>query len=600
MPVRLLELVRKYPYTHGLSSPTTDLQLLPRPQQTTTLHDALLVRVGYEVSSENQLPTSKLNPSVLLADALSTKVEGEYAELWAKITAAASKIGTEAPLTNVFADETIRFLSLVQGKPQEDGRSPTFSLLSLVENHRASSPTGVSNLAKPHLDYGPLTTPLSPINIGGDWEHFSNSGFLDVSPNILPLASTLFDTDIEKTVPPEPPAISRKSSRRVSVPRKVEVSMVEPPSQGPVEVEPPQPQQVITTSGFEIVQIDEAFVDFWSDALFDPIASDWPAFVLCRFKPALVPELKFGTVGDSKTLTWLILEQMFTVKPPPPPAPPPPQPVPLPVHDDEVEQPASPVPQTPSGRRRFNFWSISRTASASSTGSQKLKKTSKGQKVNELGEVIEDDVKQDTVKIKLPGMKRKSSEGKAKEKNQESAKSMDLKPSSTPLPAVLENVADAPAVTSSVVSATAAIAARVVENVPEPEISAGKEAPATSEVSELHVDATVPDPTIEPPNIPVEGTPAETHGTDNVFIDVSQTSVVDSGVLKLGDATKVEATDIPNPGAETELTSSATGVLLREGSSAMETVNEEAEPEALKIDHSPMGMCSVYWFKYPM
>ena len=595
MPVRLLELVRKYPYTHGLSSPTTDLQLLPRPQQTTIVHDALLVRVGYEVSSQNQVPTSKFNPSVLLGDALSTQVEGEYAELWAKITAAAYKIGTEAPLAKVFADETLRLLSLVPGKPKEETRSPTFSLLSLVETHRASSPTGVSALAKPHLDYGPRTTPLSPINIGGDWEHFSNSGFLDVSPNILPLASTLFDTDIEKTVPPEPPAISRKSSRRVSVLKKIEA----PSLQEPVEVEPlpSQPQQVITTSGFEIVQIDEAFVDFWSDALLDPIASDWPAFVLCKFKPTLVPELKFGPEGDLKTVTWLILEQMFTVKPPPPPPPPLPQPVPPPADDEEVEQSTSPVPQTPSGRRRFNFWSISRTASASSTGSQKTKKVPRGQRVNELGEVIEDGVKRDTVKIKLPGMKRKSSEGK----NVKEKKSMDLKPSSTPLPAVLESVADAPAVTSSVVAATSAIATEVVENVPEPEISAVKEAPVTSEVSELHVDATVPDPTIVP-NIPVEGTPAET----NVPIDVSQTSVVDSRVLKLDDATKVGATDIPNPGAEAELTSLATGVLLGEGSAAVETANEEAEPEALKIDQEepiasiPMGTSSVYWFRYPM
>src|SRR6266545_2659024 len=151
MPVRLLELVHKYPYTHGLSSPTTDLQLLPRPHLTATLHDALLVRVGYEVSSQNLVPTSKIDPSVLIADALSTKVEGEYAELWAKITAAASKSGTEAPLSNVFADETLRLLSLVAGKPKEV-KSPTFSLLSLVETHRASSPTGVSVSAKPHLD----------------------------------------------------------------------------------------------------------------------------------------------------------------------------------------------------------------------------------------------------------------------------------------------------------------------------------------------------------------------------------------------------------------------------------------------------------------
>src|SRR6266540_6195349 len=43
MPTRLLELVRNYLCTQGLSPPTTDLQLLPYPRFTTPLHSALFV-----------------------------------------------------------------------------------------------------------------------------------------------------------------------------------------------------------------------------------------------------------------------------------------------------------------------------------------------------------------------------------------------------------------------------------------------------------------------------------------------------------------------------------------------------------------------------
>ncbi|KAF8809976.1 hypothetical protein BYT27DRAFT_7038537, partial [Phlegmacium glaucopus] len=86
MPIRLLELVRKYPYTKGLSSPTTDLPLLPRPPFTTHSHDAFFVRIEIELPYGKRKPNSKLHPLSLLSDAFSTKVEeGEYTDLWAKI-----------------------------------------------------------------------------------------------------------------------------------------------------------------------------------------------------------------------------------------------------------------------------------------------------------------------------------------------------------------------------------------------------------------------------------------------------------------------------------------------------------------------------------
>ncbi|EIM84318.1 uncharacterized protein STEHIDRAFT_32774, partial [Stereum hirsutum FP-91666 SS1] len=63
----------------------------------------------------------------------------------------------------------------------------------------------------------------------------------------------------------------------------------------------------------ERIKLDEAFVDFWSDALLDPIASDWPKFVLCQLKP--IPALQ-----EPKPVTWLVIEQAF-VRPPPPRSP---------------------------------------------------------------------------------------------------------------------------------------------------------------------------------------------------------------------------------------------------------------------------------------
>jgi hypothetical protein len=235
MPVRLLELVRKYPYTQGLSSPTTDLQLLPRPRFSTPTYEALFVRIEIEFPKASLKPKSKMHPLNLLADAFSTQVtEGEFAELWAKITAASKNGSSPSPLSNIFADETIRFLSIIPdaraGKSQE-AKSPTFTLLPTSPTKKAFSedaqeqPTALGSQHKKFVSepVASTPTPISPLginNIGSDWAQFSSSGFLDSTPAIVPLVSTLFDTDIEKTVPPSSVSVSRKSSKRVRSPRK--------------------------------------------------------------------------------------------------------------------------------------------------------------------------------------------------------------------------------------------------------------------------------------------------------------------------------------------------------------------------------------------
>ncbi|KAJ7666474.1 hypothetical protein B0H17DRAFT_907710, partial [Mycena rosella] len=64
---------------------------------------------------------------------------------------------------------------------------------------------------------------------------------------------------------------------------------------------------------FQIVQLDEAFIDFWSDALLDPISASWPAFVICKIKSS-VPAVN---AADSKKVGWLIIEQRFVTPRPP-------------------------------------------------------------------------------------------------------------------------------------------------------------------------------------------------------------------------------------------------------------------------------------------
>ena len=419
MPIRLLELVRKYPYTKGLSAPTTDVSLLPRPPFTTRLHDAFFVRIETELPYSRRKPSSKLHPLSLLADALSTKVEGEYADLWAKITTA-SKDGDNPSFSNIFTDDTIRFLSLVPEEPiGREVRSPTFSLISPVSPHRGSlfvddadkSEGVVAGHSKSSTEFSPLT-PLSPLAnmVGSDWAQFSASGFFETSPNAIPLASTLLDTDIEKTTPPDPIIpLSRKSSKRSkaaspSSPRKsvdlAHSGRETSPEGKPEDVE--DQKTIIKASQLQVIQLDEAFIDFWTDSLLDPISADWPAFIICKFKSSLVPGLTIGVAEEGqkqKTIQWLILEHVYTIRTPPIPS--------VPSMAETVRpRSTSPGSQSTSGKKRFSFWSVSRTASNSSAASHKGKKKDQELRVGEMGELLEEEhgneAKESMFKVKSP------------------------------------------------------------------------------------------------------------------------------------------------------------------------------------------------------
>jgi hypothetical protein len=432
----------------------------------------------------------KIHPLNLLADAFSANIDSaEYAELWAKITVASKNGSDPSPLSNIFADETIRFLSLVSdggnGKEKE-AKSPTFSILPLsppTSPVKRSFSTGdepsTSRAAVEHVHHKFATdpvsaTPISPLPIGSDWAQFSSSGFLDSSPAIVPLVSTLFDTDIEKTVPRDPPVqtLSRKSSKRakrksVDVPRAVAIAdsfATEVSSAGvAASIEGEESGPVVKATKLEIIQFDEAFIDFWSDSLLDPITSKWPTFIICKFKSTLVPRLTYGKAEEGKpqkTLKWLILEQVYTVKPAPPPAPVVAPPI---VDPEPTEVPSSPTAST-SGKKRFMFWSVSRsgsTSSATSTG-DKEKSKKKTPKISEMGELIEED-----------GGKPPSSSTKNRKSVDQKRKSVDqAKKSVDQKPMVEQAVVEGSTTTTNAVVAAAAIVATgatVLAAVPEAE-----------------------------------------------------------------------------------------------------------------------------------
>ena len=80
MPLRLIELVKKYPY----GPPETEDGLLPRPRFSTRRFDAVFIRVETTAQSTK----SKLHPVSLVKEALRANIEaslGENGQLWEKV-----------------------------------------------------------------------------------------------------------------------------------------------------------------------------------------------------------------------------------------------------------------------------------------------------------------------------------------------------------------------------------------------------------------------------------------------------------------------------------------------------------------------------------
>ncbi|TFK26954.1 hypothetical protein FA15DRAFT_245889, partial [Coprinopsis marcescibilis] len=368
MPKRLLELVKKYPYQDG-PSPTTDLKLLPRPQFTTRRYHALFVRVETELPSESLRPKSRTHPLRVVAEALAAgpaSNDGHAAALWGRILEASKTKDSGSPLSRIFADETIRFLTLTP--PSPDGgdddeaiksptlalftpsspRRPAFSLgefreqLEKMQTQMQRSDSGQSTETETQL--GTAVSPASASS--GDWSLFSSAGFSAVTP-LTPLAPTLFGTsEVERTAPPLPlpGGVSRsvsghkRQSSRKSVEFRMEGDVSRKGSEAGVGAKQPLldaskesaegVQQLVSAVALvQVVQLDEAFVDFWADALADP-GSSWPSFAVCKLKESLVGQLRAvedapgSTAAETKELVrWVVLEQAFTVRPPPAPVP---------------------------------------------------------------------------------------------------------------------------------------------------------------------------------------------------------------------------------------------------------------------------------------
>ena len=338
LPRRLTDLVEHYPYNHVADAPRDGL--LPRPRFSTRQHDALLVRLETEYTGTLK---PKSHPLRLIADALraqstSESATPEDAGLWdaikqASLTLDAAESSGDAALTepipvfsNVFSEETIRLLSLIPvdmsdkdkpapsfilQSPISTGRPRSFSLpdtpLSPVQADRGRPPPSrfahvVPGLtASNSLSTAPTTaSPETP----GDWLQFSSNGFGTI-PGSRDLAEKLWDNDIEVTAPPPAP-LSRKSSRRAHSrhSRHSRHSSLDS-TRTPVAPLPAIPAILISkTTLVAKVKLDEAFIDFWSDSLLDPVSKHWPRFVLCQLKP-----LPPTSTSASPTPTWLVIEQ---------------------------------------------------------------------------------------------------------------------------------------------------------------------------------------------------------------------------------------------------------------------------------------------------
>ncbi|KAJ7102276.1 hypothetical protein B0H15DRAFT_813958 [Mycena belliarum] len=423
MPTRLMELVKHYPY---VKSPSTaaDATFFPSPRFSTRLYDALFVRIETEMLTESG--QHKNHPLRLIADALkastrsasspdpsNTASPSSELELWEALKKHVSVADADSEsypgLSNLFADETIRFLSLIPTASDIRAKSqdpPPFTLfvpaskvgrrrsMSLSDQDKATAVNAAAHV-KAASSNSSGTASTDPLAL--DWGQFSTSGFFSENGDSSDskLAATLLDNkDVEVTIP-------RKSSTR----RKLPPALIPLPSSRGKSLDLPAAheekevkQGKSKATKFAVVQLDEAFIDFWSDALLDPISSDWPAFVVCKIKSS-VP----ANTADGKKIGWLIIEQRLVTARPPLSV----------VTTTEKEPQARPRPTSPkpsfhsdsksTKKKRFSFFtslSSSSVSSASTTktdGTKGKKKTGKGPKVGEMGEILKEEEEEENV-----------------------------------------------------------------------------------------------------------------------------------------------------------------------------------------------------------
>ncbi|TDL27000.1 hypothetical protein BD410DRAFT_763278, partial [Rickenella mellea] len=166
IPLRLVDLVKGYPYTKT-NQPSSPPIVFPRPRFSTRTYDALYVRVTTELDTHSHDSKNKQpHPLKLIEDALksytSETVENHaYQAFWEEIkkvaveyddadddagkAGAGSRSGS-LMLSRVFADETIRLLSLRPTNEEGKTTSPIITMFTpapdRVANRRRSSSLG--------------------------------------------------------------------------------------------------------------------------------------------------------------------------------------------------------------------------------------------------------------------------------------------------------------------------------------------------------------------------------------------------------------------------------------------------------------------------
>ena len=404
----------QYPYT--TSSDQTADGLLTRPRFSTRRYDALFVRVEAVYTNTVHIPSSR-SPVGVFTDALESEPRsdgGGHLYLWNQVKAVATSDSDDTPLPAILSDDTVNLLSLVSTDPKEQallGITGAASLSPITESPLYPIPNGnrVSiPLRKPTL---PSSTPQSPK----DWAEFSSAGFGETTLS-QDFASTLLDKDVEVT---EPPVQRRPSKQRQN---KTTVAPVEPspPTSDPKPApeKPEKPRFILATT--KLVQLDEAFIDFWRDAVVDPVSSDWPNLVIGELKhPLTLSSTATSSEGGENVaagspINWIIIEERFRRRTPPPTPVIPPETLST---SGGLKIPASPLRRTSSPRpsfgekktpslsatlKRFTFFGTSKddltTEDTSPTAGGSGKKDSfggrkkfvmgKSPKVGEMGEAV--------------------------------------------------------------------------------------------------------------------------------------------------------------------------------------------------------------------
>lgn len=363
--------------------------LLPHPRFSTRSCSVLFVRI--EVLLSESAPQPKPSPVRLLLDAFKLSSEGEtfeHVELWNSLKTAANEVASTSSVTGaqdgpqfgrVFVDETIHLLASTSRNASSPIMSPTIEVASPVP--RRSSPfSKILDRSKDKPAFGngngnSSTSPVSSVSspIINDWAQFSTSGFGETSA-ATPLAATLLDTD--KDLETTEPLASPKSAKKWGMSRSGQRS-----ADSPYETSAKEPAVLSTKlASVHMAQVDEAFIDFWSDAIADPITANWPSFVICGLKPLPAKE----------AVNWLIVEQTYVRQQPPQPRP----------TSPERRGRTSPRPSLRSEisgtfaatRKRFSFLGgISKTGLTS-----KKSAIGKSPKVGELGEILPEEERSET------------------------------------------------------------------------------------------------------------------------------------------------------------------------------------------------------------